>query len=168
MPTPRATVVPHAKAPVANVAATKAPATDAPSTPIATSQPTPKPTIKAVALATATPLADAPASSDDADSEFAKLASAVVRQYVSAIERGDDATAYAAFGPGAAGNVKLIESGVIDGSTRIQHVEARGVGNNATVNVDLKTTKGLYFGQYTVHRTESGAALIIDHALNKL
>lgn len=112
--------------------------------------------------------ADAAAATDDADSEFAKLASAVVRQYVAAIGRGDEATAYAAFGPGAAGNVKLIESGVLDGTTRIRHVEARGVGNNATVNVDLKTAKGLYFGQYTVRRTDSGAALITEHALNKL
>jgi hypothetical protein len=112
--------------------------------------------------------ADAPVSSDDADSEFAKLASAVVRQYVAAIERGDTTTAYAAFGPNAAGNVTLLESGTLDASTRIRHVEARGAGDNATVNVDLKTAKGLYFGQYTVHRTESGAALITDHALNRL
>ncbi len=112
--------------------------------------------------------AEAPASSDDANSEFAKLASAVVRQYVAAIARGDDTTAYAAFGPGAAGNVKLVESGTLDGSTHIEHVEARGAGDNATVNVDLKTAKGRYFGQYTVHRTESGAALITDHALNRL
>lgn len=110
----------------------------------------------------------APVASDDADSDFARLASAVVRQYVAAIERGDTSTAYAAFGPGAAGNVRLLESGTLDASTRIQHLEARSAGDNATVNVDLKTAKGRYFGQYTVHRTESGAALITDHALNSL
>lgn len=148
----RATATPTAKA-VAAVAPT--PTVRATAKPIATVAPT------------AAPPSDAPVASDDVDSEFSKLASAVVRQYVGAIERGDDATAYASFGPSSSG-VKLIESGVLDPSTRIQHVEARTAGNNATVNVDLKTAKGLYFGQFTVHRTDAGAALITDHALNKL
>lgn len=161
-PVPRALAT-HVPATVLPVAIAKIPAT--PKAVRATQRPAP---VVAVApVATAAPPTDAPAASDDADSEFSRLASAVVRQYVAAIERGDDASAYAAFGPNASG-VKLIESGVIDSSSRIQHVEARAAGNNATVNVDLKTPAGLYFAQYTVHRTDTGAALIVDHALNKL
>ncbi|GAC1566705.1 MAG: hypothetical protein NVS2B3_00990 [Vulcanimicrobiaceae bacterium] len=118
--------------------------------------------------ATATPALQALAASDDADSPFARLASAVVRQYVAAIARGDQTTAYAAFGPGAAGNVRLIESGILDGSTHVQRLQAREIGKAATVDVDLRTARGLYFGQYTVQRNETGAALITDHALNKL
>ncbi len=118
-------------------------------------------------LGAETPVAEAPASSDDADSEFAKFASAVVRQYLGAVARGDVESARAAFGPDGASD-RLAETGVVDASTRIRHVEARSAGNNVTVNVDLRTATGLYFGQYTVHRTSSGAALITSHAINKL
>lgn len=190
-----ASPVPATRAPATHAPATHAPTqspvTAAPSNPPATSPPRTSapatPTARAAAsvarpvtapravvtparVANASPVAptDAPPSSDDADSEFAKLATSVVRQYVAAIARGDDATATAAFGPDAAGNVKLIESGVIDSSTHISHVEARSAGDNVTVNVDLKSPKGLLFGQYTVHRTPSGAALITDHAINRL
>ena len=115
---------------------------------------------------TAPPQLEAPASSDDTDSEFAKLATAVVRQYIAAVARGDDATARAAFGSDAPAS--LAEAGIVNASTRIQHIEARSAGDNVTVNVDLRTATGLYFGQYTVHRASSGAALIANHAINKL
>ncbi len=179
--TPRATSAPSAaptRAPATPAPVTAAPATPALAThaPIVTNAPA-RPPVAAVAAiparattkaapASATPQLDAPAPSDDSDSEFAKLATAVVRQYIAAVARGDDATARAAFGSGAPET--LAETGILNASTRIQHIEARSAGDNATVNVDLRTASGLYFGQYTVHRTSSGAALIANHAINKL
>jgi hypothetical protein len=56
---------------------------------------------------------------------------------------------------------------VVDGTTRIKHVEARGTGDAATVNVDFDTANGAYFGQYTVRRTAAGAAVIVAHTIIK-
>jgi hypothetical protein len=164
-----AAVAPSTHPPATAVPATAAPATHAPTdaparVAVATKAPARVPST--VVAATAPPQLEAPAASDDTDSEFAKLATAVVRQYIAAVARGDDATARAAFGPDAPAS--LAEAGIVNASTRIQHIEARSAGDNATVNVDLRTATGLYFGQYTVHRTSSGAALIANHAINKL
>ena len=177
--TPHASPVPSAEvthAPATLAPATTAPATTAPATRAPTVTPTRvsvatkasvrPPVTVAAAPATALPQLDAPAASDDTDSEFAKLATAVVRQYIAAVARGDDATARAALGSDTSGS--LAETGIVNSSTRIQHIEARSAGDNVTVNVDLRTSGGLYFGQYTVHRTSSGAALIANHAINKL
>lgn len=158
---PRATARATARARVASVA----PSPDSPATAVpATAAPARVPST--VVAVTAPPQLEAPASSDDTDSEFAKLATAVVRQYIAAVARGDDATARAAFGSDAPAS--LAEVGIVNASTRIQHIEARSAGDNVTVNVDLRTATGLYFGQYTVHRASSGAALIANHAINKL
>lgn len=158
---PRATPRATARARVASVA----PSPDSPATAVpATAAPARVPS--RVVAVTAPPQLEAPASSDDTDSEFAKLATGVVRQYIAAVARGDDATARAAFGSDAPAS--LAEAGIVNASTRIQHIEARSAGDNVTVNVDLRTATGLYFGQYTVHRTSSGAALIANHAINKL
>ena len=163
---------PATLAPATNAPATHAPVTHAPTVvptrvPVATKASV-RPPVAAVAAAPATalPQLDAPAATDDTDSEFANLATAVVRQYIAAVARGDDATARAALGSDASG--ALAETGIVNASTRIQHIEAHSAGDNVTVNVDLRTSGGLYFGQYTVHRTSSGAALIANHAINKL
>jgi len=123
------------------------------------------------APASATPVAarstNAPPRADDADSDFAKLAAGVVRQYIAAVARGDVPSAYGALGQSVPDSVDLPEIGVIDGNTRIRHVEARGSGDAAAVNVDMQGRGGLFFGQYTVHKTPSGAAVIVQHTLVK-
>ena len=172
--TPRSSVtLAPAKTPVP---ATAAPQTPEPATPQPERTATPRASIapKAVAavpqrraapaVATATP---APAATDETDSDFAKLASAVVRQYLGAVARGDTATARAAFGDHPPDGA-LAETGIVDASTQIKHLETHSAGDNVTVDVDMRTSTGLYFGQYTIHRTETGAALITTHAINKL
>ncbi len=181
-PKPRATHAPT-RAPSSAAPVVAAPATPAPPTAAPASAPPTKHTAAPVAVLaqhTAAPVATRaaatraaataapePVATDDADSEFARLASAVVRQYLGAVGRGDTASARAAFGSNGASDA-LPETGVVDASTRIQHLEARSAGDNVTVNVDMRTASGLYFGQYTVHRTDTGAALITTHAINKL
>jgi len=176
---PPASAEPTVTAAPAVTAATAAAVTAAPATRVRTAAPrvvapiavvpvarrTQPPPLETAAPATTKPDVSPPA--DDTDSEFSKLASAVVRQYIGAVSRGDTETARAAFGSNASGE-HLAETGIVDASTRIQHVEARSAGDNVTVNVDMRTASGLYFGQYTVHRTPSGAALITTHAINKL
>ena len=120
---------------------------------------------KAPQAATAVPVANAPA---DASTDFTRLAAAVVRQYLAAVSRGDEESAYAALGgsPGDRG-VQLTEAGIVDAHTKIGKVEAHGAGNAATVNVDLQTPDGVYYGQYTVRRNETGAAVIVQHSIAK-
>ena len=91
-----------------------------------------------------------------------------MRQYLAAIQRGNDQAAYAAFGadPGAS-NVKLSEKDIVDPATRIVKLDAHGTADDATVNVDLATSKGAYFAQYFLRRSPTGAALIYDHVFIK-
>ena len=155
-------------------------ATHAPKAPVVTTIPTTTPELAATPLAThaphavatkapqgatAVPVANAPA---DASSDFTRLAAAVVRQYLAAVSRGDQESAYAALGgsPGDRG-VALTEAGIVDARTKIGKVEAHGGANSATVNVDLQTPDGTYYGQYTVHRNETGAAVIVQHSIAK-
>ena len=104
-----------------------------------------------------------------ADSAFAKLSAAVVRQYLEAVKRGDQDGAYAALGstPGAKG-ATLSEQGVVDSQTHVGRIDARTAANdNALVSVQLQTPNGPYYGQYTVHKTETGAAVIVAHSIVK-
>ena len=104
-----------------------------------------------------------------ADTAFAKLSAAVVRQYLEAVKRGDQDGAYAALGstPGAKG-VTLTEQGVVDSQTRVGRIDAHAAANdNALVSVQLQTANGPYYGQYTVHKTETGAAVIVAHSIVK-
>jgi hypothetical protein len=145
----------RAAAPASAAPSTLAPATAAPAT---AAPPTGAP-------ATATPAAVA---HDDVTSDFGRLAAGVVRAYLAAIARGDTDAAYAQLG--TAPNVSataLPEIGIVTRATRIVHVEARGGEDAVTVNVDMQTPSGAYFGQYTVHRSPSGAAVIVQHSIFK-
>ena len=109
------------------------------------------------------------ASQDYADSDFSRLSAGVVRAYLGAVMRGDQDSAYAAFGatPGDKGII-LTEQGIIDPGTQIVRVDARQTGDNAaTVAVDLQTAKGSYFVQYFLKRSPTGAALITNHEIIK-
>jgi hypothetical protein len=106
----------------------------------------------------------APAAADDTDSDFGRLAAGVVRGYLAAVARGDSAAAATSL---ANANDSVTEAGVVDGTTRITHLEARGVGDAATVNVDFSTDNGAYSGQYTVRRSATGAAVIVAHSILK-
>ncbi|MBD5654299.1 MAG: hypothetical protein IAI50_03845 [Candidatus Eremiobacteraeota bacterium] len=105
-----------------------------------------------------------PASADDVDTDFGRLAASVVRGYLNAVARGDSASAASSL---ANSSDSVTEGSVVDATTRIKHVEARGVGDAATVNVDFETSTGAYFGQYTVRRTPNGAAVIVAHTIIK-
>jgi hypothetical protein len=143
-------------APAANttaVAATASPATAAPAT---------------AGPATATP-ATAPnvaAPSEDVDGGFAQQAASVVRTYLAAIARGDVDGAYAELA-GTSKDTPLPEVGIITSTSRITHLESHGGPGAATVDVDLQTDAGFYAGQYTVHRSALGTALIVEHTIVK-
>lgn len=180
-PTPVATHTPKraaSPAPTPSVPPTVA----ARSTPLATKPPTasavalatraagevppPPPVIRETARASATPLASATAA--DVSRDFSTLAAAVVRQYLEAVKRGDSTAAYAALGaaPGDRG-AALTETGIVDARTRIGRIDSHGNGDTATVEVDLQTAGGPYYGEYTVRKNDTGAAVIVQHSLVK-
>jgi hypothetical protein len=118
-----------------------------------------------------TPPAPSPAASNgaDADEAFAKLSAAVVRQYLEAVKRGDQDDAYAALGasPGDRG-ASLTEAGIVDSQTRVGRIDAHPAANHdALVSVQLETPSGPYFGQFTVHKIDTGAAVIVAHSIVK-
>jgi hypothetical protein len=165
---------PAAPAPPSPALATPSPQPPAP-TPPPTAPPTRVPTSKPSAPPLAQPAeasagpAATGASQDYADSDFARLSAGVVRSYLGAVMRGDQDSAYAAFGatPGDKGII-LTEQGIIDPGTQIVRVDARQTGDNAaTVAVDLQTAKGSYFVQYFLKRSPTGAALITNHEIIK-
>jgi len=101
---------------------------------------------------------------DEADSEFARLSAGVVRFYLNALARGDDASARTVLdGPRGSASLDLGEKEFTDQSLRIVKLDAHGVSDSATVNVDLSTYKGAYFEQFSLRRLPSGAAVIIEH-----
>jgi len=122
------------------------------------------------ALPSVAPVAPATASAAAADAgAFSALAVAVVRQYLGAVERGEPTAAYAALGaaPGDK-RVALKEAGIVDPATRIGRIDAQpGAGGDVFLTVPLRTASGPYVATYTVRRSESGAAIIVDHAISK-
>lgn len=115
------------------------------------------------ATAAPLPMPTAPPA-DEADSEFARLSSGVVRFYLGALARGDDASARTALdGPRGSPALRLSEKEFADPSLRIVKLDAHGISDSATVNVDLSTSKGAYFEQFSLRRSATGAAVIIEH-----
>jgi hypothetical protein len=98
---------------------------------------------------------------DEADSDFARLSAGVVRFYLSALQRGDDASAMSALDPSHPRT--LSEKSFIDATLRIGKLDAHGTGDSATVEVDLTTSRGAYFEQFTLRRLPSGAGVITEH-----
>jgi len=135
-------------------------------TPAATPQPTPEPA--ATELVTPSPVPAPAIAPVQADSAFARLAGSVVRQYLVALANGDKESAYAALGqsPGSQPGA-LPEAGVLDSSMRIARIEAHGSDSAATVDVELTTSNGPYSGQYTLHKSSTGAAIIVSHTFGK-
>jgi hypothetical protein len=112
--------------------------------------------------------AASPAASVDADTDFARLAAVVVRQYIAALERGDDAAAYGAFGvPDGSSGVTFVEKRYVDRTTRIGRVSSSGTDDAATVDVELETGGTTYFAQYFLTRSASGSAVIQRHTIAK-
>jgi hypothetical protein len=96
------------------------------------------------------------------------LAAVVVRQYLAALERGDDAAAYAAFGePSGASGVTFVEKRYVDQTTRIVRVSSSGTDDAATVDVELETAGATYFAQYFLTRSAAGSAVIQRHSIAK-
>jgi len=103
----------------------------------------------------------------DVTGAFGEPAVEIVRAYLAAVERGDVNSAYALLAaPPKDGT--LPEIGIVDSTTRITHIQARGLADAATVNLDLQTRSGAYSAQYTVHRTSSGDAMIVQQSIIKL
>jgi hypothetical protein len=134
-----------------------------PATPV-TSRATPS-SAEPSAERSAEPATPEAAATDDADTDFGRLAAGVVRGYLAAVSRGDTAAAAAAL---ANAKDSVTESAIVDASTHINHVEARGAGDAATVNVDFETSSGPYSGQFTVRRNGTGAAVIVAHTIIKV
>jgi hypothetical protein len=113
----------------------------------------------------AAPVQPPPAQpTDQADSDFARLSAGVVRFYLGALARGDDAAAQTVLdGPRGSPALRLSEKEFADPSLRILKLDAHGVSDSATVNVDLSTSKGGYFEQFSLRRLPTGAAVIIEH-----
>jgi hypothetical protein len=152
VPASAATIEPPAAHTVEPKAASKAELATAPAA-LVTTVPTTPPVTSAVV---------------DADSDFARLAGNVVRQYLLALARGDTTSAYAVLSPSpGSGGEAPPELGTLDSSLHIGRIEARGSDAAATVNVDLTTAAGPYYGQYTVHRSATGAAVIVSHTFGK-
>ena len=92
----------------------------------------------------------------------------MVRQYLLALARGDTDSAYAALGNGPGSHPASVpEAGALDATMRIGRITAVGSDSSATVNVDLTTASGPYSGQYTVHKSATGAAIIVAHTFGK-
>ena len=161
---PAATSVGPSVAPATPVASdVRASAT--PSTPPAA---TAAPTAAATAEPTTAPVAAGAAPTPSGDA-FSRLAGNVVREYLNAVAHDDEASAYAALGanPGDKG-ASLSEATVVDSRSKVARVDAHPVANgDALVNVVVTTPSGPYYGTYTVHRTETGAAVITAHELTK-
>jgi hypothetical protein len=105
---------------------------------------------------------------DEADSDFARLAAGVVRSYLNALARGDDAAASMAISaPAGSRAARLSEKEFAGSSMRITNLDAHGTSDSALVNVDMATSKGAYFAQFTLRRLPSGAAVIVDHSFIK-
>ena len=101
---------------------------------------------------------------DEADSDFARLGAGVVRFYLNALARGDDAAARTVLdGPRGSPALRISEKEFADSSLRIVKLDAHGISDSATVNVDLSTAKGPYFEQFSLRRLPTGAAVIIEH-----
>ena len=92
----------------------------------------------------------------------AQAAVSVVNSYLRALIAGDEAGAFAALG-GTAGDkgLSLGEEQFLDGRSRIVSMRAKQLGKaSASVEVELQSAKGLYYGTYRVD--ESGAKAIIE------
>jgi hypothetical protein len=166
----------------ASPSATPAPQATPP--PAASDEPTAGPPIHRTAAATAEPEATlAPAAAPasvvptaistpgtvlDANNDFSRLAGNVVRQYLLALARGDTDSAYAALGNSPGSHPASVpEAAALDATMHIGRITAVGSDTSATVNVELTTASGAYSGQYTVHKSATGAAVIVAHTFGK-
>jgi len=174
-PTPAATVSKRPAPAAASAAATSVVPTDragATSTGAASPEPSVTPSATSTtALPSAAPVPPAAASAAAAADAgaFSALAVAVVRQYLASVEHGEPTAAYAALGaaPGDK-RVALKEAGIVDPATRIGRIDAQPrAGGDVLLTVPLRTASGPYVATYTVRRSESGAAIIVDHAISK-
>jgi len=161
-PTPRPTASPAAS--VKPSAAPAAKPTVAP-TPRATATPhpaTPRPTI----LPTPPPPPPSPIVRvmPAGPPSFAVQAQTTVRRYLDALIAGNENAAYAALGaaPGDP-NARLSEEAFIDRGTRITSIRTTAVNaNGATVEVEISSSRGSYYGTYHVI-TGAGGPVIDQH-----
>jgi len=154
---------PRPAPPAAVAAAPSRPPQTPPSEP-SVPPPAPSSAPRTAAPTVAPPTAAAP-SSDEVDGEGARAAAGVVRAYLGAVARGDVDGAFARLA-NPPQNGSVAELGIVDPSTRIEHVQAHGDADGVTVNVDMQTAAGSYSAQYVVRRTPAGP-LIVQHTIFK-
>jgi len=92
-----------------------------------------------------------------------------VRTYIGALIAGDDATAQAQLLANAGtAQARLSEKDFLDAGSRIVDISARSTdANSAVVDIDIQTSKGLYYGHYELRRLDSGVLLIRQHSAVK-
>jgi hypothetical protein len=91
-------------------------------------------------------------------SPYDEHASAVVREYIGALVRGDEKTAYRALGtsPGSA-SATLSEQAFLDPTARIVSLKVTRIdASNATVGCEIAAAKGRYYGTYHVTASAAG------------
>ncbi len=130
---------------------------------VATAKPTALATPKTLAAVVPKPVAT-PVPAQATQSDFARQSESVVRSYLSALARGDDAGAAAVLdAPAGSRAAQLSEKEFAGPEMRISDIEAHGSGDDVRVDVDLQTAKGAYFAQFFVKKSPSGTAVIVNH-----
>ncbi len=88
----------------------------------------------------------------------------MVREYLSALARGDDASAQADLdAPAGSREASLSEKEFAGPDMRIANLQAHGTGDSARVDVDIQTAHGAYFAQFFLQKSPSGGAVIVNH-----
>ncbi|BDE05719.1 hypothetical protein WPS_09950 [Vulcanimicrobium alpinum] len=111
-----------------------------------------RPTVAPTALARATP---------PAVTGFSGVAQGAVRRYIGALIAGNENGAYAALGasPGDAG-AQLSEEAFVDRSTHITSIRTTRVdASGATVEVEMNSARGAYYGTYHVVKGPGGPVI---------
>jgi hypothetical protein len=118
-----------------------------------TVRPTPHPTVPPAIPPTTVPRVAQAGPSTSAE--------ATVRRYLAALIAGNENAAYAALGasPGDS-NVQLSEEAFIDRGTRISSMRTTLANQNgATVEVEMTSARGSYFGTYHVTNGPNGPVI---------
>jgi hypothetical protein len=132
---------------------TPAPRVTAPPTARPTVRPTPRPTLPPTVPPTTVARVAQAAPTTQAE--------ATVRRYLGALIAGNENAAYAALGasPGDS-NAQLSEEAFIDRGTRITSMRTTSANQNgATVEVEMTSSRGSYFGTYHITNGPNGPVI---------
>jgi hypothetical protein len=126
--------------------------------PRVTEPPTARPTVRPTPRPTLPPTIPPTTAARVAQAAPGTPAEATVRRYLGALIAGNENAAYAALGaaPGDS-NVQLSEEAFIDRGTRITSMRTTSANQNgATVEVEMTSSRGSYFGTYHITNGPNG------------